>query len=249
MHIHPDDPVVEVSDATMDWACLALWGPNARKTLEKVTSSDVSNQAIPYLTADWIVVNGVDVLAQRVSYVGELGWELYVRPDRAIMLWDLLFNAGQEFGLEVGGYKVLDCLRLEKGYRYFTADVTPLENPYAAGLGFCVDLEKGDFVGRNALLKLKAEGAHHKLCTLVLDGEEYLPVYGGEAVYMDGNVVSRVRSGGYGFTLKRNIVLAYLPPELAKPGTRLKIDVFDAVHPAEVSKSVLLDPKGERLRS
>ena len=248
MHIQPNDPPVEVRDVTLDWTCFALWGPKARLVLQKVTGSDVSNQAIPYLQSAWININGAKVLAQRVSYVGELGWELYTIPERAMQVWDLLFAAGQEFGLEVGGYKVLDALRLEKGYRYYTADVTPMENHYAAGLGFCVDLEKGDFTGKEALLKVKAEGLKHKLCTLVLDGEEYLPLYGGEAVYSGGEVVSRVRSGGYGFTVKRNIVYAYLPLELAKTGTKLDIDVFDAVHPAVVSASVLVDPKGERLR-
>jgi len=248
MNIHPDDPPVEVRDITQDWVCLALWGPKARHVLSKVTSSDVSNQAIPYLHAAWIDVNGTKVLAQRVSYVGELGWELYVVPERAMMLWDLLYAAGREFGLEVGGYKVLDSLRLEKGYRYFTADVTPMENPYAAGLGFCVTLDKGDFIGREALLKVKEKGIDNKLCTLVLGGEDYLPVYGGEAVYLGKEVVSRVRSGGYGYTVKCNIVYAYLPKELAKLGTRLAVDVFDAVHPAEVAPSILLDPKGERLR-
>jgi len=249
MNIHPDDPPVEIRDVTQEWACLALWGPKARHVLSKVTSSDVSNQANPYLTAVWIDVNGTQVLAQRVSYVGELGWELYAPSERAMMLWDALYEAGKEFGLEVGGYKVLDSLRLEKGYRYFTADVTPMENPYAAGLGFCVALDKGNFIGREALLKIKEKGLDHKLCTLVLDGEDYLPVYGGEAVYLDGEVVSRVRSGGYGYTLKRNIVYAYLPKALAKTGTRLMIDVFDAVHPAEVAANVLLDPKGEKLRA
>ena len=249
MHIEPDDPPVEVSDVTLAWACLALWGPQARGVLQKVTQTDVSNQAMPYLHAGWIDINGGKVLAQRVSYVGELGWELYVPNERATLLWDQLYAAGQEFGLEVGGYKVLDGLRLEKGYRYFTADVTPLENPYAAGLGFCVDLEKGDFIGREALLNVKARGLDHKLCTLVLDSEDYQPLYGGEAVYLDGKVVSRVRSGGYGFTIQRNIVFAYLPLELAKNGTRLEVDVFDAVHPAQVSPTVLIDPKGERLRS
>jgi glycine cleavage system aminomethyltransferase T/glycine/D-amino acid oxidase-like deaminating enzyme len=248
MQLSPDDPPVEVRDVTQDWACLALWGPKARLVLQKVTASDVSNQAIPYLQSTWININGARVLAQRVSYVGELGWELYTIPERAMQVWDLLYAAGQEFGLEVGGYKVLDALRLEKGYRYFTADVTPMENPYAAGLGFCVHLDKGDFIGKKALLKVKAEGLKHKLCTLVLDGEDYLALYGGEAVYSGGEVVSRVRSGGYGFTVKRNIVYAYLPLELAKIGTKMDIDVFDAVHPAVVSAAVLVDPKGERLR-
>lgn len=248
MHILPGDPPVEVRDVTLDWACIALWGPKARQVLQKVTASDVSNQANPYMTAVWIDINGASVLAQRVSYIGELGWELYIPCERALPVWDLLYEAGQEFGLEVGGYKVLDSLRLEKGYRYFTADVTPMEDPYSAGLGFCVDLEKGDFIGRAALLKIKERGLQHKLCTLVLDGEDFLPIYGGEAVYQNGRVVSRVRSGGYGYTVKRNIVYAYLPMELAKVGTRLEVDVFDAVHPAQVTPTVLFDPKGERLR-
>jgi 4-methylaminobutanoate oxidase (formaldehyde-forming) len=248
MHVDQDGLPVEIYDVTLNWACLALWGPKSRQVLEEVSDSDISNSAIPYLHASWIDVNGAQVLAQRVSYVGELGWELYVQNERAIQVWDLVYSAGQEFGLEVGGYKVLDPLRLEKGYRYFTADVTPMENPFEAGLGFCVDLEKGDFIGRESLLRSKQEGIKNKLCTLVLEGDEYQSIYGGEAVYLDGKVISRVRSGGYGFTSERNIAFAYLPIELAKPGARFEVDVFDARCSAEVTRNVLVDPKGEKLR-
>jgi glycine cleavage system T protein len=249
MHVLPEDSPVKIRDITMEWACIAMWGPKARQVLEKVTSSDVSNAALPYLKAAWVDINGTQVLGQRVSYVGELGWELYVPFERALPTWDLLYEAGNEFGVEVGGYKVLDCLRLEKGYRYFTADVTPMENPYQAGLGFCVDLNKADFIGKAALIQAKEAGVKEKLCTLVLDGEDYLPIYGGEAVYLDKKVVSRVRSGGYGFTLKRNIIYAYLPNDLAKLGTKLEVEVFDHTHPAQVSPSILLDAKGEKLRA
>jgi 4-methylaminobutanoate oxidase (formaldehyde-forming) len=249
MHTQPADGPVEIIDVTTNWSCLALWGPQARQVLQNVTADDVSNQAIPYLNAKWIHIRGARVLAQRVSYVGELGWELYVEPIRAVQVWDALVEAGKEFGLEFGGYKVLDSLRIEKGYRYFTADVTPMENPYAAGLGFCVDLDKGDFIGRDALLRIKERGIDHKLCTLMLAGEDYLSIYGGEAVYRGGEVVSRVRSGAYGFTVNRNIVYAYLPMELAVPGTHLEVEVFDTCHPAEVTRTVLVDPKGEKLRA
>ena len=249
MHSHLAGAPVEIRDVTLDWSCIALWGPRARHVLEKVTQNDISNQAHPYLHAATIDIHGVDVLAQRVSYVGELGWELCMTPQRAVQVWDALFAAGQEFDLAVGGYKALDSLRLEKGYRYYTADVTPLENPYAAGLGFCVHLDKGDFIGREPLLKAKAEGLQRKLCTLVLNGEDYAPLYGGEALYSDGEVVSRVRSGGYGYTLQRNILYAYLPLELAQVGTRLSVEIFDQRLPAEVAPAVLFDPKGERLRA
>jgi 4-methylaminobutanoate oxidase (formaldehyde-forming) len=195
-----------------------------------------------------IFINGVEIWAQRVSYVGEMGWELYVPAERAIPVWDALVDAGKDFSLEVGGYKVLDSLRLEKGYRYYTADVTQLETPYEAGLGFCVDLNKSHFVGKEALVKQKQAGLTRKLCTLVLDGEAFTQIYGGEAVYHASKVVARVRSGGYGYTLKKNILYAYLPVELAKVGTRLEMDLIEGRCQGEVSATVLFDPKGEHVR-
>jgi glycine cleavage system T protein len=242
------DGVVKIQDVTMNYACLALWGPKARFVLQGVTNSDVSNPALPYMMAKDIEVRGFEVLAQRVSYVGELGWELYAPWERAVQLWDALIEAGAEHGLEVGGYKALDSLRLEKGYRYFTADITPLETPYEAGLGFCVKLEKGDFIGREALLETKAKGFEQKLCSMVLDGEAYIPVYGGEAVYLDGKVVSRIRSGGYGYSLQRNIAYAYLPVGQAKRGTQVEIEVFDKRVPAEVAQTVLLESEGSGIK-
>jgi 4-methylaminobutanoate oxidase (formaldehyde-forming) len=249
MHHMPDDGQVDIRDITMDWACLALWGPKARSVLHKLTRDDVSNEAFPYLHSKTIDINGTSVWAQRVSYVGELGWELYVPPHRAELVWDALLEAGAEFGIEVGGYKVLDSLRLEKGYRYYTADVTPLETPFEGGLGFCVSLDKADFIGKAALVKAKQAGASRKLCTLVLDGDEFTQIYGGEAVYYGGKVITRVRSGGFGYTLKKNILYAYLPIEIAKSGTRLDLELIEGRRSGEVTASVLFDPKGERLRA
>jgi 4-methylaminobutanoate oxidase (formaldehyde-forming) len=217
--------------------------------LQKVTGDDVSNAVHPYLMTRQISINGAKVYAQRVSYAGELGWELYVPYNRATMVWDLLLGAGQEFGIAVGGYKVLDSLRLEKGYRYYTADVTQLETPYEAGLGFCVDLNKADFIGKDALVRQKAEGVKRKLCTLVLDGDTYTQIYGGEAVYHDGVLITRVRSGGYGYTLKKNIYYAYMPVELAKSGTRVDVELIEGCRQGEVTPTVLFDPQGERLRA
>jgi glycine cleavage system T protein len=248
MHQQEQDGLVTIRDITQDWACLALWGPKARAVLQQLTHDDVSNDAMPYLHAKVIHINGVEIWAQRVSYVGELGWELYIPTDRATLIWDSLLKAGQEFSIEVGGYKVLDSLRLEKGYRYYTADVTQLETPYEGGLGFCVDLKKAEFIGKQALVKQKQKGLTRKLCTLVLDDNEFTQIYGGEAVYHDGKVIARVRSGGYGYTLKKNILYAYLPMELAKPGTRLEMDLIEGCFHGEVTATTLFDPKGERLR-
>ncbi|HEY5270528.1 MAG TPA: aminomethyltransferase family protein, partial [Anaerolineales bacterium] len=248
MHQQEEDGPVILRDITQDLACLALWGPKARALLQKLTPDDISNEAMPYLHAGTIHVNGVDIWAQRVSYVGELGWELYLAVERATQVWDALLKAGEEFGIEVGGYKVLDSLRLEKGYRYYSADVTQLESPYEAGLGFCVDLDKGDFIGREALVRQKQAGVKRKLCTLVLDGNEFTQIYGGEAVYHDGKIITRVRSGGFGYTLNKNILFAYLPMELAKIGTRLEVDLIEGRFQGAVTATVLFDLKGEHLR-
>jgi 4-methylaminobutanoate oxidase (formaldehyde-forming) len=248
MHLQEEDGPVTICDITQEWACLALWGPKAQAVLQQLTRDDISNNAMPYLHAKTIGINGVSIWTQRVSYVGELGWELYIPTERATLVWDALLKAGQEFGIEVGGYKVLDSLRLEKGYRYYTADVTQLETPYECGLGFCVDLNKDNFIGREALVKQKQDGVKRKLCTLVLDGNEFTQIYGGEAVYHNSKVITRVRSGGYGYTLKKNILYAYLPLELTKPGTRLEIDLIEGRFQGEVTKTVLYDPKGDRLR-
>jgi 4-methylaminobutanoate oxidase (formaldehyde-forming) len=250
MHVDEKDGEVNVRDITQEYACLALWGPKARMVLQKVTQDDISNEAHPYLVTKPIHVNGAQMYAQRVSYAGELGWELYIPNNRATMVWDMLINAGKEFEIEVGGYKVLDSLRLEKGYRYYTADITQLDTPYEGGLGFCVHLDKGDFIGRDTLLRKKQEGLTRKLCTLVLtDGDEFTQIYGGESIYHDGKVLSRVRSGGYGYTLKKNILYAYLPIDLAKQGNRFSIDLIEARREAEVTATVLFDPKGERTRA
>jgi glycine cleavage system T protein len=246
----PHDGSVEVRDVTGDWACMSLWGPQARRVLQAVTGSDVSNEAFPYMTARTLDVDGLEVWAQRISYAGELGWELYLGPERAVQVWDALLAAGRAVGIQAIGYKALESLRLEKGYRYWSADISPAENPYEAGLGFCVRLDepKGDFVGRAALLEIKERGPERRLCTLTLEGTPGI-IYGGEAVYAPGQIVGRVRSGGYGYTVAKNIGLAYLPLELAKAGTPVAVEVFGERLPARVAPDTLHDPRNERLRA
>ena len=250
MHADEKDGEVSIRDITQDFACLALWGPKARLVLQKITKNDVSNETHPFLVTRLIDINCAQVYAQRVSYAGELGWELYIPNHHATMVFDMLMEAGKEFGIEVGGYKVLDSLRLEKGFRYYTTDITPSETPYEGGLGFCVHLDKGDFIGRDALVRQKQEGLKRKLCTFVLtDGDSFTQIYGGEAIYHEEKVLTRVRSGGHGFTLNKNILYAYLPIELAKQGNRFIVDLIEGRREAEVTATVLFDPKGERARA
>jgi 4-methylaminobutanoate oxidase (formaldehyde-forming) len=162
-------------------------------------------------------------------------------------VWDALWAAGQAHGLRAAGYKALDSLRLEKGYRYWSVDMTPSDDPYSAGLGFCVRLGKGDFLGREALHRLKEGGRDRKLATFTLEDASHV-LYGGEPVYAEGRLIGRVRSGGYGYTVGRWIGYVYLPLALAVPGTRLEIEMFGDRATAVVTPDVLYDPKGERLR-
>src|SRR5919109_2838286 len=149
----PEDGSVLVEDVTSRFACLGLWGPRARDLLQPLTTSDLGNEAFPYMRAREIAVGSVPCLALRVTYVGELGWELYCPMEFGLRLWDVLWEAGRPHGLVAGGYTAIDSLRLEKGYRVWGADMGPDETPFEAGLGFAVKLDKGDFIGREALLE------------------------------------------------------------------------------------------------
>jgi 4-methylaminobutanoate oxidase (formaldehyde-forming) len=187
----------------------------------------------------------VPCLALRVTYVGELGWELYCPIDRGLELWDTLWEAGRDHGLVAGGYKAIDSLRLEKGYRVWGADITPDDTPYEAGLGFAVKLDKGDFVGRDALLA--AQEPDRRLACLVLSQPRAVAL-GSEPVRIDGELVGRVTSGGYGYTVERSIAYAYVPARHAEPGRPVEVEIFGEWVAGEVAPEPLFDPAGERLR-
>ena len=160
----PEDGSVSIEDVSSSYACLGLWGPKARTILEKVTTDDVSNEGFPYMTAKRITVGDVPVLASRVTYVGELGWEFYCPMEYGLRLWDTLWEAGQPEGMVAAGYKAIDSLRLEKGYRYWSGEISPDYTPFEAGLGFAVKLDKGDFIGREALVKQKEAELQNRNC-------------------------------------------------------------------------------------
>ena len=166
----PGDGSVLLNDLTSGRVCYALWGPRARDILGSVTRDDVSDAGFPFLTARAITVGSVPVYALRVTYVGELGWELYAPAEFGVALWRTLWDAGVPHGMVAGGYRAIDALRIEKGYRVWSSDITPDETPYEAGLGFAVALDKGvDFIGRDALVAAKAAGPRKRLRCLVLD--------------------------------------------------------------------------------
>ena len=244
----PEDGSVSLEDVSSSYACLGLWGPKARTILEKVTTDDVSNEGFPYMTAKRITVGDVPVLASRVTYVGELGWEFYCPMEYGLRLWDTLWEAGQPEGMVAAGYKAIDSLRLEKGYRYWSGEISPDYTPFEAGLGFAVKLDKGDFIGREALAKQKEAGTKQKLCCIAISDSRTIAL-GKEPIRVGDKIISWVTSGGYGYSVGVSMAYAYLPIEYAKPGTAVNIEFFGTQVDAEVIKSPLWDPKGERIKA
>jgi len=235
MQVSDDDPEVDVRESSDELSVIGMWGPRARDVMERVTRDDVSEDGFPFMTARPIRIAGFPVFAQRVTYVGELGWEVYVEPAEAGQVWDQLMVAGAAFGIKPGGYRVLDSLRMEKGYRYYGTDMGLLDNPFEAGLGFCVQKDKWS--------SLPPE-VERRLRSLVVGGEEYVPIYGGEAVLSDGRVVGRLRSCAYGFTVQKNLAYSYLP-SLLKPGAQVEVEVFGRMIPAAVTHDAVLSKRAQ----
>ena len=233
------DAPVEIRETTDDLSVIGMWGPHARDVLERVAVGDVSETGFPFMQARPLRIGGAAAFAQRVTYVGEIGWELYLEPGWAVQVWDRLMAAGATFGIRAGGYRALDSLRMEKGYRYYGTDLTLLDNPFEAGLGFCVQLDKGEFNGRQALVTARESGIKRRLRTLAVGDEEYQPIYGGEAVHRDGAVVGRVRSCAYGFTAQKNLAYSYLPVEI-KLGGQVQVEVFGRMVPATVTADAVI---------
>ncbi len=235
-------PGVSVEDVTSAYACLGLWGPQAREILQPLTATPLD---FPYLQARELAIGPVPCLALRVTYVGELGWELYCPTEFGLALWDAIWEPGQDLGLVAGGYRAIDSLRLEKGYRVWSSDITPDDTPFEAGLGFAVKLDKGDFSGREALLRRRRP--ERRLCCLVLADPRAVAL-GSEPVRVAGEPVGRVTSGGYGYSVERSIAYAYLPAELAETGQPVEVEIFGERVAGEVAAEPLFDPGGERIR-
>ena len=222
---------VEMRESSDELSVIGMWGPHSRMVLQRVSDDDVSDAGFAFMQAREIRMAGFPVFAQRVTYVGELGWEFYVVPALAGQVWDRLMDAGRDFGITPGGYRVLDSLRMEKGYRYYGTDMGLLDTPFQAGLGFAVDREKWPQIERNVIRRLR---------TLAVGDTDYVPIYGGEAVLSDGRVVGRLRSCAYGFTVRKNLAYSYLPVEL-KPGATVSVEVFGEMIPAAVVQDRVLE--------
>lgn len=237
----PSDGSVRCTDVTARWACFALWGPRARDILAPLTPDSLD---FGYMKMREIAVGDVPARALRVTFVGELGWEIYCPTEYGAGLWRTLWEGGREHGLIAGGYRAIDSMRLEKGYRVWAADITPEETPTEAGLSFCVKSE-GGFIGAPALAE-QGDAPERRLRCLVLEDPRSVAL-GNEPVRVEGQVLGRVTSGGYGYSVERSIAYAYLPGEIGL-GAKVEVDIFGQWVPGEVAAEPLLDPKGERVR-
>ena len=246
----PQSARATITDVTHGYAMLAVMGPNARSLLSELTDAELSNAAFPFRTARQIDLGYARPWALRVTYVGELGWELYIPTGFAVPVFDAILAAGKKHGLRLVGMQAVNSLRMESGYRHWETEIGPEDTPYEAGLGFCVDLAKGDFVGRAALLKQKENGIARKLAIFTLDDPEPL-LLRSEPVFRNGEHVSEITSGAYAFKLGTAIGMGYLgqpggiTDDWILSGT-YEILVEGRKYPARVHLKSPYDPRNER---
>jgi 4-methylaminobutanoate oxidase (formaldehyde-forming) len=248
----PADAVATITDVTHGYAMLAVMGPKSRDLLARLTDADLSNEGFPYATAKEIDIAYARPLAMRMSYVGELGWELYIPTNFVQGVFDAIMAAGAEFGLRLVGMQAVNSLRLECGYRHWESDITPDETPYEAGLGFGVKLDKGEFIGREALLKAKEAPLTQKLVIFTLNDPEPL-LYVNEPIFRNGEHVGEICSGAYGHKVGSAVGMGYVRNEggvnnaWVEEGT-YEVKVEGKMIPASVHLKSPYDPNNQRTR-
>lgn len=246
---HAPDSVT-VTDRTSELCGVGVWGPDARNLLQSITEEDLSDDAHGYFRARRITVGSVPALALRVSYVGELGWELYAPTEYGAKLWERLWEAGQDHGVVAAGDGAMDTMRIEKGFRLWGEDLLAEHDPYEAGLGFAVDLDKDEFIGKGAVEQSAEEGVDRKVACLTLDDEEAVVLADRPVVDPDSEeVLGYVHSAEYGYSVGSTVVYTYLPADYAEAGVGVDVLYEGERYPATVRDEPLFDPEGERVRS
>jgi 4-methylaminobutanoate oxidase (formaldehyde-forming) len=249
---HLGDAFAVVTDVTAAEAVLCVMGPRAREVMQAVSPADFGNAAHPFGTAREVELGLGFVRAHRVTYVGELGWELYASADQAAHVFETLMAAGEPMGLTLCGIHALDSCRIEKAYRHWGHDITDEDHVLEAGLGFAVKTVKGDFIGRDAVLRKADEGLARRLVQFRLEDPEPL-IFHNEAVVRDGRIVGPVTSASYGHYLGGAVGLGYVPcrgeTEAEVLASRYEIEVAGVRHPAVASLEAMYDPRSDRVRA
>ena len=251
---HQGEGLITLTDVTSRYAVLSLQGPVSRDILSNVSTADLSNDNFPFATSREIEVGYANVLANRLTYVGELGWELHIPTEFAQHVFEVLWQAGADFGLKAAGYHALEHLRSERAYREYELDLTPEDTPLEAGLGFTVKLDKpGGFIGRDALLRQKESGALNKRLVMFKLNDPGPVLFHEEPIWMHGQLVGYISSGAFGFTLGRSVGMGYVnhpdgvTRELIESGD-WEIEIAGERHAAEASLKAFFDPSGERVK-
>jgi len=224
---------------------IGLWGPNSRLLLQRCTDADVTNEGFPYFRAKQMYVGDVPVIALRVSYVGELGWELWTPTEYGQRLWETLAEAGDDLGVRPMGGGALSSMRLEKGYRLWGTDIDTDSNPFEAGLPFAVDMDT-EFIGKEALEAARDEGIDSKITPLTLEDSTNI-MLSGRPVTKDGEAIGYVQAGNYGYSIDESIAYTYVPTEYAEAGTSVQIQCEGETYEATVQDEPLFDPARDRI--
>nr|XP_042906993.1 dimethylglycine dehydrogenase, mitochondrial isoform X2 [Parasteatoda tepidariorum] len=225
---------VRFENVTDEVACLSVAGPLSRQVLQKLTS--VNMEDFPFLATREMQIGGIRVTAIRISYTGELGWELYHNSEDTAQLYESLLESGEEFGIGDFGTYALNSLRLEKGFRMWGAEMNMDTNPFEAGLHSFIDMKKKDFIGKASLENILRNGLEKKLVYLKVDTADIDPE-GNESVHCSNKIVGNTTSGSFGYTVDHSLAFAYLPPFLAVPGTEVEVELLGQLHPAKVLKN------------
>ena len=244
----PDDGSVNFTQLTDAIGVLVLAGPKSRQLLQRVSKSDLSNAAFPWLTARVIDVDGAQINAMRVNYVGELGWEIHHAMRDQNQVFDALFAAGEDLGLKPFGIRAMDSMRLEKSYRMVGTELSIEYSAYESAMDRFVKPDKGDFLGRDALVAWKEAGNKNMLVTLAVSDVDDADALGNNALLKDGEIIGRATGGGFGFRVDQSLALGMLRPDLADTGTELEIEILGKNYPATVIPDSPFDPRNERLR-
>jgi len=231
----------------MEYVGLSVAGPHSRALLQSLTTTDLSTAAFPFLSFRRVDVGMIPALVGRISFTGELGYEIWVTTEYQRALFDLLSAAGREQGVKLFGGRALNAMRIEKSFGTWAREYRPIYGPYEAGLGRFVDLNKGDFVGRAAALEEKASGGALRLVTFTVDAAD-ADAIGDEPIWHEGRVVGWVTSGGYAHRVRRSLALGYIPAGLAGATDGFEIEIIGERRKARRENAAVYDPDGARMR-
>jgi dimethylglycine dehydrogenase len=238
---------VEIRNLSLERLGFQIAGPKARELLQRVTRADVSNQAFPFLSARELEVGLVPAIVCRISYTGDLGYEIYVAARHQVALFETLIEAGQDLGLRPFGMRAMMSLRLEKSFGSWMREYKPDYTPAETGLNRFVAFKKNDFIGRDPAIEARDTPPPRRLATLVVDAAD-ADVWSDEPIWRDGQVVGFVTSGGYAHYAEKSVALGFVPSGMIQDGAAFEIEILGDLRPASLITEPLFDPRGERMR-